>query len=410
MSTRTTNPHSGQASGSVPVGAEPGVARPRVIEVAEEWRGTDLPPPSSSGQGCGQTPETPASMRVGGMLSDDLDAAIQSGVVSLDQVIEARRMQRAEFNPDPTERRQFLRLAPRLEQLYGALHGGALEDTYFCPHILAGAVITADHEIHLRYPPEAVAAVAPEFEEAIWRCTSLSRQGFPDMNTVDHRMALRILHSLAVYLLGVLDSQHTASRESGEDDRAAGSRRIEESIVVANRELDHAAAFIEQAGRRTTLRRYTQAMPIGVTFVILLGWVLSLAPGSELELGLTLGILAAGAIGAVISVLARITHGKMDVDPRAGGFAVRLSGACRPVLGAVFGVALYVVLMSKLIPVDIPADNATRAYFFYTLAFLAGFSERLAQDVFTAAEQTITPAVRTQTRRSATASPRGRRK
>ena len=66
--------------------------------------------------------------------------------------------------------------------------------------------------------------------------------------------------------------------------------------------------------------------------------------------------------------------------------------------------------VSKLRPVDIPADNATRAYFSYPLAFLAGFSERLAQDVFTAAEQTITPAVRTQSARSATPSPRGRRK
>jgi hypothetical protein len=339
--------------------------------------------------------------------SDDLEATIQGGLVSLDQIIEAHWRSRPECNPDAAERQRFLRCLPELERLYDAGHGGAIKDTYFSRHILAGVVLTADHEIHLRYPPESVAAVSPEFEEAIWRCTSLSRQGFPDMDAVDRTTALRMLHSLAVYLLGVLDAQHAAAGSSRAADQDASVRRIEQSIVTANSELDQVASFIDQAGRRTTLRRYTQAMPWGVFLVVLLGWVLSLA-GSEFDRSLTLGILAAGGVGAVISVMARITRGKMEVDPRAGGFAVRLSGAFRPVLGAVFGVALYVVVMSGLMPVAVPEDETTRAYFFYTLAFLAGFSERLAQDVFTAAEQTLKPAARA-AQADATVVPRRRR-
>jgi hypothetical protein len=109
--------------------------------------------------------------------SDDLEATIQGGLVSLDQIIEARWRSRPECNPDAAERQRFLRFLPELERLYGAGQGGAIQDTYFSRHILARAVLTADHEIHLRYPPESVAAVSPEFEEAIWRCTSLSRQG-----------------------------------------------------------------------------------------------------------------------------------------------------------------------------------------------------------------------------------------
>lgn len=339
--------------------------------------------------------------------SGDLEATIQAGYISLDQIIEARWLSRPECNPDSAERQQLLRLIPELERLYGAGHGGRVQDTYFSRHIRAGAVLTADNEIHLRYPPDSVAAVSPEFEEAMWRCTSLSRQGFPDMDAVDRHMALRILHSLVVYLLGVLDAQHGGTDASRATDRDASIRRIEQSIATANSELDQAAAFIEQAGRRTSLRRYTQAMPMGVFLVVLLGWALSLA-GSEFDRSLTVGILAAGGIGAVISVMARITRGKMDIDPRAGGFAVRLSGAFRPVLGAVFGVALYVVVMSGLAPVAVPEDEATQAYFFYTLAFLAGFSERLAQDVFTAAEQAIRPAART-AQTDATVVPRRRR-
>jgi len=85
--------------------------------------------------------------------SDDLEATIWGGLVSLDQIIETRWRSRPECNPDAAERQRFLRFLPELERLYGAGHGGAIQDTYFSRHILAGVVLTADHEIHLRYPP-----------------------------------------------------------------------------------------------------------------------------------------------------------------------------------------------------------------------------------------------------------------
>lgn len=127
---------------------------------------------------------------------------------------------------------------------------------------------------------------------------------------------------------------------------------------------------------------YTLAMPLGVAVLALLGWILYLAPASPLDLALTMGILTAGGFGAVVSVMVRISHGRLEIDPRAGLYAAGLSGAFRPVLGAVFGVAIYVVVMSGLLPVEVPAEAGARAHFFYALAFLAGFSERLAQDVF----------------------------
>jgi hypothetical protein len=80
--------------------------------------------------------------------SDDLEATIQGGLVSLDQIIEARWRCRPECNPDAAERQRFLRFLPELERLYGAGRGGAIQDTYFSRHILAGTVLIADHEIH----------------------------------------------------------------------------------------------------------------------------------------------------------------------------------------------------------------------------------------------------------------------
>lgn len=320
----------------------------------------------------------------------DLVAALESGSVTLDELITARRMAQARFNDDAEERRRFIRLVPRAEHLFGQKHGGSIEDAYFSRHIAAAAVLAGDDNIHLRYPPEAVASLSPHFEDVIWRCMSLSRQDMSAMSPDDRRAALRVLHSLVVYLLGVLDAQHAPDPVNGQG-AADRESRIEQAIDTANGQLGRAAAFIEQAGRRRSLRVYTLAMPLGVVVLALLGWILYMAPASQLDLGLTMGILTAGGFGAVVSVMVRISHGRLEVDPRAGLYAVGLSGAFRPVLGAVFGVAIYVVVMSGLLPVEVPAEAVTRAHFFYALAFLAGFSERLAQDVFTRAEQTILP-------------------
>ena len=54
-------------------------------------------------------------------------------------------------------------------------------------------------------------------------------------------------------------------------------------------------------------------------------------------------------------------------------------GSYRPVLGAVFGVFTYFVLASGILQLK-PLDDAKTALYYYgTLAFVAGFSERFTQ-------------------------------
>ena len=89
--------------------------------------------------------------------------------------------------------------------------------------------------------------------------------------------------------------------------------------------------------------------------------------------------LIAGAIGATVSVMIRITRGqKLDVDSTQGLAMTMLTGAFRPVVGAVLGAALYVLLLASLLPLEIPQESAE--YFFAAIGFLGGFSERWAQD------------------------------
>ena len=60
-----------------------------------------------------------------------------------------------------------------------------------------------------------------------------------------------------------------------------------------------------------------------------------------------------------------------------------LAGALRPIVGAIFGAVLHVLVTGGLLPLAMPDTAGGQGelnMFFAGLAFLAGFSERWAQD------------------------------
>jgi hypothetical protein len=59
-------------------------------------------------------------------------------------------------------------------------------------------------------------------------------------------------------------------------------------------------------------------------------------------------------------------------------------GAIRPVIGAVLGVASFVLVNGGLLSLAPPAAISNHTLYFAGIAFLAGFSERFAQDMLVA--------------------------
>jgi hypothetical protein len=97
----------------------------------------------------------------------------------------------------------------------------------------------------------------------------------------------------------------------------------------------------------------------------------------------------AGAVGALVSVLSRMSSGsdKFSIDFEVGRPLLRRLGLYKPLVGAVFGVALYFVLTSGLLLTDPPEGK--RLYFYGIVAFLAGFSERFTGVIFGDVERLI---------------------
>jgi hypothetical protein len=126
-------------------------------------------------------------------------------------------------------------------------------------------------------------------------------------------------------------------------------------------------------------RSYTPAvrMLAGVavlSYLLALLWLLAGAASGGIVLDIPFGSLVGPAIfgwlGSVASIVTRINKFRDVPNPL-------LVGATRPVLGAAFGIFIYLALTSGIVTFSQGITNE----FYLALAFVAGFSERLVPDL-----------------------------
>ena len=120
------------------------------------------------------------------------------------------------------------------------------------------------------------------------------------------------------------------------------------------------------------------ALPLVV--LVLLAFVLKLADSNDAAVRTGLFCFAAGGLGALISVMSRMTSNRVRVDWEFGKDTLRTLGALRPFVGGVFGLMTFFALKSGVVALDI-VNSSKSVYFYILFAFAAGFSERLAQDM-----------------------------
>ena len=89
----------------------------------------------------------------------------------------------------------------------------------------------------------------------------------------------------------------------------------------------------------------------------------------------TAGIIIAGAILSVMTRMAK--RDGFNLEFEVGRKSMRYLGALRPWIGAMFALAVYVTLKSSLVVLLPDVDHGI--YYFATIGFIAGFSERRAK-------------------------------
>lgn len=91
--------------------------------------------------------------------------------------------------------------------------------------------------------------------------------------------------------------------------------------------------------------------------------------------------------GSLTSVLTRLTE--IDLKKETGPWILLLSGAARPVVAIFFAIVTYFVLDSGVVGLAVPDTERTNETFL-VVAFLVGFSERFAKDIFARVAREVT--------------------
>lgn len=304
-----------------------------------------------------------------------------------------RRALAAEAPAEEPERRY----RDALERFEG--EHGRVVNAYWCSDQASGAVLTVKRRRAparaLRRPPrfrfhrltDWATKNRSEIAGLLHQCDALAVKTNEILRGTTQRITMELVMSSAAHILSLADDR-TAHERPAETRRA---------LEQARRELAQTRHYYEEVALREAQIVYFWGMLAGFLAVagIALAGVATFV-SDRTDMWLAYVTILAGATGAIVSVLMRVTKNTFIVDADLGRPSLRRFGSFRPVIGAVSGLAVYLAFRSGVLTVQPEATGQTEDaahYFFALLAFLAGFSERFAKDVLDAAATTVGAAV-----------------
>jgi hypothetical protein len=271
---------------------------------------------------------------------------------------------------------------------------GQIVDAYWCKDIESAVAMTLGHSVSrgpsrvFRVPrfhrvSDWATRDQPEVAHLLHECDEIAVRARETLSPKNQRICLQLVLACAGHLLAVVDTP------------AGGRARTltADALDTERAEVQAVRRYYRDAANGDAQMVYFLGMGMGA--VVLLGLALlgRLALSSaNIDRQLFFVAVAGGALGALVSVIARVNDGTFALDYDVRPLYSLFTGALRPVIGSLFGLVIYAAITSGLLSAfKLPADHTERFYFVGTLAFLAGFSERWAQDTLTE----VAPAART---------------
>jgi hypothetical protein len=308
----------------------------------------------------------------------ELLSSVERGCTNFLPVVLAHYFRLPKWNRGSDEdRHACAALLPRLMEQFERSHGRIVE-SYFCRGAFAAAVLTETDEIRVVWGAHELQF--PERTILLFDCRSLAYRAWHRLSDSDRRHCQMMIFGVITEVLRRIDRRATSRRGDADDDQ----------LQYLHDELDRARTFYLDAARQQARLRYTAGLLAGALALaaVLAPFVIPLVEPRVAAGTLRALLLCAvsGATGAVVSVLSRMTFDRRTKLTLPNFESAKRDlwflGALRPFVGAVFGLVMYVFLKSTLLPVAVPTGAADQTFFFTSVAFLAGFSERFAQDIF----------------------------
>jgi hypothetical protein len=316
----------------------------------------------------------------------DLASPIRRRSASFTHVALAYLYGREGLGPDgepiPEDEKELCReYFPELLHAYEEQHGHICR-SFYAQHAFAAAAITEVDELEIVWSREE-SIQRPDEVRLLSRCDQVSYAAYHRLHRFDRRHCQQMIFRVVLELLRRIDQERLESGDRGESGH-------ERQLAELTEQLDEAEDFMLRSATRRAESHYLKGMLGGTAAVLavvgVIGWLLwevSLAGNENADAVLA---LSAGALGALVSVLMRMTGGQFNMnlptlDAEMGKTDLHLVAAARPLIGAISGVIAYALVRSSLVPVN-PPGGEDPSFLWMAIAFLAGFSERLAQDMF----------------------------
>ena len=267
-------------------------------------------------------------------------------------------------------RRNFTDMFERFER-----SSGRIVSWYMAKEVFAAAALTDKDGISVTLGRELPPG-SEELVDLIRRCQQVAYTAWHRLNKFDRGQCQTMIFQVIEEALRRIDTD--------------GTVRSDDCIGPLKDRLDQAEEFMLRCATRRAQSKYLKGMLLGT---VAIGTVLAMVTVALVTMddltrlgGQLLLVATAGMVGAVVSVLWRMTSGSfrmnlptLDHDMKTTD--LRLIAALRPVIGLVFALGAIVLVMGELIPLD-QQDGTSQTALFAGIGFLAGFSERLAQDMF----------------------------
>jgi hypothetical protein len=234
----------------------------------------------------------------------------------------------------------------------------------------------SDRDIRFHRVTDWVTRSTPGIPDALNQCETLAMKAREVLRGTSEQITMQWIYAVASHLLGFIE------RNAGKPHEGQARRAAHEAHV----ELGKLEAYYDLAGMKAGRIVYTGGMFIGALSLIGIGFLSAFvlwlfgAYSHSVAIQTFFACYAAGALGAIVSVMARMASARNEwiVDYEVGRPALRFLGGVRPFVGAVFGLALYFTIKAGLLQIE-PAKTTSQFYWYTSLAFLAGFSERFTK-------------------------------
>jgi len=270
---------------------------------------------------------------------------------------------------------------------------GEIMSAYWCTDEASGVALTIKPRplflpdvVELHWATDWSTKDKPKLMALLYLCESLSVRVHEVLRDTSQRLAMQSLFTLVSFLLAF-----------SETDRANNDHAVREIDKTTREQLHKIEKYYRDAAVRSGQIVYVGGMLLGMIPMLVLGlvaWIV-LANAKDVNSVGAIGTLCfvVGAVGALISVMSRLSSGRVRVDWEFGKDTLRTLGALRPFVGAVFGLMTFFALKSGIVALDV-IDGGKSTYFYVLFAFVAGFSERFARDMLLHAPQAATGTVK----------------